>query len=301
MSLYQKYRPKDWDDFIGAESEVASLEALLTRPDHPRVFLFSGPAGCGKTSMARVLASKVGSTDVIEINSADNRGIDTARTIIDDTQFILASPRVYVLDEVHQTSKDFQNAMLKALEDTPPNVYFVLCSSEPNKIITAVKSRCTEIQFKALSQENIITLCRRVSKAEGHKLDIDVLEAIAESANGSARTALVILEKVFGVEPEKALDIIAQGMIQSSTLEVCRLLLSDKVSWPSLSKAIQALEVAEWESPRYAVLGYMSSVLLKGGNDRAAMVMEEFSEPFYNSGKAGFILACYKVYRFGRR
>jgi len=302
MGLYQKYRPTKWDDFIGNESELASLEGLFIVKEHPRVFLFSGPAGCGKTSLARFLGTHIGADNVVELNSADNRGIDTARDIINEIQYNRPSPTLYILDEVHQTSKDFQNAMLKVLEDTPPNIYFILCSSEPNKIIAAVKSRCTEVKMKPLPTDSIILLCRKVAKAEGKRVGIEVLEAVAEHSGGSPRNALVLLESIIDVEDvKKALDIVAQPMIESNTLELCRILLNDTSTWKAISSCVSNLETSDWESVRHAILGYMTSTLMSSGKLRAAIVMEEFSEPFYNTGKAGLVLACYRVYNSTKR
>lgn len=289
MSLYTKYRPKTFDDFVGLEAEASTIQGLLKKKDAPKVYLFSGPAGCGKTSMARVIASELGTTDIRELNSADTRGIDTAREIIENCMYISTIPTIYILDEVHQTSKDFQNAMLKILEDVPRNIWFILCSSEPNKIISAVKSRCTEIKFKSLSVRDTMRLCKRVAKEEGATISGDVLEVIAERSNGSPRTALVLLEE--SIESgEKALDILGDSVIDSTTLDLCRALLS-KGNW---REVVTNLETTEWESIRHAVLGYMSSVLIKSNQKQAAIVIDNFKEPFYNSGKAGFLLACYK-------
>lgn len=295
MTLYNKYRPKTFEDFVGNESAIKNLKKLLDKSEHPHVYLFSGSAGCGKTSMARVLTDYVKSDTLIELNSADNRGIDTAREIIANIQYVSASPVVYILDEVHKASNDFQNAMLKVLEDTPDNVYFVLCSSEPNKIIAAIKSRCTKIDFKNLSEDELLMLCRKVSKAEGVKCSIDVLEKVASMSNGSPREALVHLEKVLHLEPEEALASLEKESLSSATIDICRALVSRETSWRDISALISALETTDWESIRYAVLGYMSSVLLKRGDQRTARIIEMFSQPFYNNGKAGLVLASYRA------
>jgi DNA polymerase-3 subunit gamma/tau len=274
---------------------------MLARKERPQVFLFSGPAGCGKTSTARILASTIGADDIHELNLADARGIDTAREMIESTKFVAYSPVVYILDEVHQTSKDFQNAMLKLLEDTPPNVYFVLCSSEPGKIIPAVKSRCTEIRFPLLSDDDILLLCRRVTKSEAKKVPLTVLEQVVTLAKGSARIAIVLLETVLEAETEdEALDILGGSVIDSLSIDLCRVLMNKAASWKEVATVIATMNTTDWEAARYAVLGYMTSVLLKGSNKRAAVVMEQFSEPFYNSGKAGITLACYKTLEFSK-
>jgi hypothetical protein len=132
-----------------------------------------------------------------------------------------------------------------------------------------------------------MSLCKRVAKSEGVTVTIDDIERIAWMADGSARNALVYLESVISA---KTIDILGDSMIDSTTLDLCRALLS-KGNW---REVVARLETTEWESIRYAVLGYMASVLLKSNQKQAAIVIDSFKEPFYNSGKAGFLLACYK-------
>jgi DNA polymerase-3 subunit gamma/tau len=184
--------------------------------------------------------------------------------------------------------------MLKVLEDVPPNVYFILCSSEPAKIISAIKSRCTEIKFKSLSDDQVLSLYRRVLKAEGIRYPIQVLEALVASTNGSPRTALVLLEKSIGLDEDEIITMLEQDVVAATTISICRALLAKETSWGDMAALLSSLETTDWESLRYAVLGYMTSVLLKSKNKIAAMTIECFSEPFYNSGKAGLVLACYK-------
>jgi DNA polymerase-3 subunit gamma/tau len=298
MSMATDYRPTTLDELVGNKAEIETLKRLLESEKHPQTYLFSGPAGCGKTTTARIVAQMVGADNVIELNSADNRGIDTARNIIETLQFVSTSPTVYILDDVHKTTADFQNAMLQVLEEPPPYAYFILCSSEPTKLIAAVKSRCTPVQFKPLSESDMIILCKRVAKAEGIKLGVDVLEAVADRSGGSPRDALLLLAKVLvpDMAVEQALDILAEPMIDSTTLDLCRKLLNGE-NWKEVTAVLNSLETKDWESVRYAVLGYMAAVLSKTDNRTAARAIDAFSEPFYNTGRAGLVLACYRAYK----
>ena len=131
MPLHLDYRPKNLEELFGNKTTVNSLDAIIKREDDiPHAFLFAGPSGCGKTTLARIVAGalEVSDRDFVEINAANNRGIETARDILRTMGFkpVSGPVRVYLLDEVHMGTRDFQTALLKALEDTPSHVYFLL-------------------------------------------------------------------------------------------------------------------------------------------------------------------------------
>lgn len=303
MSLYQKYRPETFDDVLGNESEVQSFEKMLNKKDRPHVYLLTGPSGCGKTTLARIAAKHLGADDSIattEMNSADNRGIDTAREIIQQIGYVpptKAGVRVFIIDELHQTSKDWQNAMLKPLEDTPKHVYFFLCTTDPKKLIAALKNRCTQIKVASQNSEDLYRYMRKITKKESLEIPKEILEEISENCNGSPRQALVLLEKISELKDPKAMkEIISMGdAAEKETIELCRALLNSN-SWKEVSGILKKLKDQEPENVRYAVLGYMNSVLLNSGNTRAAVVIELFQDNYYSSGKAGLTLSCFQVF-----
>ncbi len=304
MNLYQKHRPQTFDDMIGSEAQIASLKKTLAKKDRPHVYLFVGPPGCGKTTAARIAARELGAGELStkEVNSANNRGIETARQIIEEMRYAPTDGEavVYIIDELHMTTKDWQNAMLKPLEDTPEHVYFFLCTTDPQKLIPALKTRCAEFKFSAMKAEDAFKLVRIVNRAEELGVSKEILEEIAENCEGSPRKALVILEKVAALEdPKDQHQLISSGMADeenADTIELCRALLNTKVSWSSAAEIIKKMNIDDPEKVRYAVMGYMNSVLLSGKqNDRAALALEYFSEPFYSSGKAGVTLAAYQT------
>ena len=293
---------------VGNESAITSLSKAINKKNHSHVYLFSGPAGTGKTTTARILSKmfNAGEMDIREFNIANMRGIDDARKIIEQIRFNPSDGEaiVYILDECHKFTSDAQNALLKPLEDTPESVYFFLCSSEPNKLIKAIKSRCTPINFKLLNNDELLLILNRVVKKEKVTIDKEILETIAENAEGSPRNALVLLEKVIDIENKKeAIEIIKNGIIDeddAEIIELARALLDTKNTWKEIAKILKKLKennkLDEPETVRYIVLGYMSAVLLNGSmNKRAAIALESFSEPTYNTGKNGIILAAFNT------
>ena len=205
MPLHIDKRPKDFDEFVGNKATVTSLKSLIAREDRPHVLLFHGPSGCGKTTLARIFAGKLGcdAKSIIEINTSDERGIATARNILDKMRYkaIGSDVRIYILDEVHSTTKDFQNAMLKGLEDTPPHVYFILCTTNPQGLLVTVRNRCTTLPVVKLSEKRLMYLLRKFTDKDGA-----FLKVIANYAEGCPRQALIILDQIIDIDDDNILE-----------------------------------------------------------------------------------------------
>lgn len=302
MNLYVKYRPSDFSEMEGNETTIKALESSIQKENHSHVYLFTGPAGTGKTTAARIMASKLGAEelDIREINSANNRGIDTARDIQNQIRQmpIYGNSIVYIIDEVHKTTSDWQNAMLKPLEDTPEHIYFFLCTTDPQKLIAPLKSRCTVVKFENLKTGQIYKILNRVKKLENLTVSKDVLEGIADKSEGCPRKALVLLERIISLpeeEQELFLRNYAIDFDDPEVLDLCRALLNENIQWKGIAELLKTLgesgKLDDSERVRYAILGYMNSVLLSGKlNKRAMAALESFSEPTFNNGKYSITL-----------
>ena len=296
-SLAVKYRPKLLKDFLGNEDVVKSLQSMLEREEMPHTILFTGPSGCGKTTLARIVAAKLKCSqfDLIENNAADFRGIDSVRDILHKMAYVpLGSPcRIWLLDEAHQLSKDAQHALLKALEDTPKHVYFLLATTEPEKLLPTIKTRCVTFNVNPLSDQNMTILLDIVADKElGTPLQKEITDQIIQDSLGSARMALSILDKILNMDAGDMLVAAKQSAAQyNEAIDLCRALIG-KRPWREISKIIQGI-TQEPESVRRAVLGYASAVLLKSGQPQAWVVLDCFRQDFFTTGKSGLTMAAY--------
>lgn len=300
MSLHLKYRPKTLEEIRGNTEVVSTLDRMLDNIERcPHSFLLHGETGCGKTTVARIIAERLQckGADLQEVDVADYRGIDTVREIIRNSQYkpLESVCRVWILDEAHKLTNDAQNALLKTLEKPPQHVYFILCTTEPHKLIATIKGRCSQFQMRPLNDRQMYRLLTRVASKENDRLEDEVCNQIVQDSFGLPRNALKILNQVLEVPDEQRLQIAKQSAKeQVESIELCRALIKQE-SWKRVSSLLNNLRDQEPEGIRRHVLAYSQSVLLKGENDVAAHVIEEFWEPFYNIGFPGLVYACYSV------
>lgn len=185
------FKPSDVGQIFGQEH---LLDLLCNWSEDlaqiPRALLLSGPYGCGKTSIAKILAGKLTTNerDLICIDSGQTRGIDDIRGLVDSARFSPVGPaKVYILDEMHRLTKDAQSALLIALEEPPPRTYFFLCTTEPHGLLPTILSRCTKLHFKLLTEE---ATCQMLGFATGNKLSREVMVSIHNMSSGHARDAV---------------------------------------------------------------------------------------------------------------
>lgn len=301
MSLYLKYRPTELEQIKGNSDIVQTLEAMLSDlTTCPHVFLLHGESGCGKTSIGRIIANRLGcvGTDFAEINSADFRGIDTIRDVIKQSQLsaIEGDCKVWLLDEVHKITGDAGNALLKILEDTPKHVYFILCTTEPQKLLPTIKGRCQQFQVKPLNEQQMFGLLRRIVTLEKEELHKEVYDQIIQDSSGRPRNAIQILEQVLNVPQERRLEIAKQTTAeQSQAIELCRALIR-RAKWTEIAKILSGLKDQEAESIRRVVMGYCQSILLSGKDEPlCGLILEEMMNPNFTNGFPELTYRCYTI------
>src|SRR5438874_9087686 len=214
-ALYRKYRPQDFDEVVGQETIVRTLKNAISSGQVRQAYLVAGPRGTGKASLARILAKGLNcaqgptatpdktcnacvtiangtSLDVIEMDAASQRGIDDIREIRDRVVLQPAEGRykVYILDEAHQLTDAAWNALLKLIEEPPPHLVFVFCTTDLAKVLPTVRSRCQTFAFARPRLPELVKLLRRVADGEGYDVPDGALSLVAKTARGSFRDAV---------------------------------------------------------------------------------------------------------------
>ncbi|NMA96170.1 MAG: DNA polymerase III subunit gamma/tau, partial [Clostridiales bacterium] len=227
-ALYRKWRPETFDDIVGQDTIVKTLENQINLGRIGHAYLFSGPRGTGKTSTAKVFAKAVNCTDdknanpcgkckvclrsaagdmldIIEIDAASNNGVDEIRDLRNKAKFppTLGRFKIYIIDEVHMLSQGAFNALLKTLEEPPPHVIFILATTEAHRLPATIISRCQHFAFKLILLKDIVDHLRSISQISNITIDDEALYTIARWAQGGLRDAISLFDQCIGFSGNK--------------------------------------------------------------------------------------------------
>ncbi len=207
VALYRKYRSRKLSEVVGQEHVTTLLANAISSGRVAHAYLFTGPKGVGKTSIARILAHEINELpysdesihlDIIEIDAASNNGVEDIRDLRDRVQItpVSAKKKVYIIDEVHMLSKAAFNALLKTLEEPPEHVVFILATTDIDKVPETIISRTQRHTFKRASEQDIVKNLRRIAKGESITVDDSVLELVARHADGSFRDSVSLFDQL---------------------------------------------------------------------------------------------------------
>lgn len=219
QALYRKYRPQTFDEVVGQKHIIQTLKNAIVQDRIAHAYLFCGPRGTGKTSIAKIFAKMLNCEDkehapcgeclncqmvqngshpdIIEIDAASNNGVDEVRDLIDRVKYapMQGTYKIYIIDEVHMMTTGAFNALLKTIEEPPAHVVFILATTEPNKVIPTIISRCQRFDFNKVSLQDLITRLQIVCRSEKIDIDEEAVYLIAQLSDGGMRDALSILDQ----------------------------------------------------------------------------------------------------------
>jgi DNA polymerase-3 subunit gamma/tau len=247
-ALYRKYRPQEFAEVRDQEHIIKVLEGAIKKGEIPHALLFSGTRGTGKTTLARIFAKAIGtsSVDLYEIDAASNRGIDDIRELKEAVHTLPyeSKYKVYIVDEVHMLTKEAFNALLKTLEEPPAHVIFILATTEEEKLLDTILSRCQVFRFRSPSRAVLAKIVTDIAKKEGFKLEPDAADLIAIAADGSFRDALGVTQKVILASGDTIGDANEVAAIIGAPRGEILISLITALDQGSTAKALESIQLA---------------------------------------------------------
>jgi DNA polymerase-3 subunit gamma/tau len=265
IALYRKYRPETFEEVIGQDHIVKVISGSLKLGKVAHAYLLCGPRGTGKTTIARIIASELGSSvnDIYEMDAASNRGIDDVRNIKESVRTMPfdSKYKIYILDEVHMFTKDAWNALLKTIEEPPSHVIFILATTELEKIPETIVSRCQCFTFRKPTDAILTSFISSVAEKEGYVLEKGGASLIALLAEGAFRDALGILQKVISFSKGKNIKVSDIEEITGSPQTVLVNNFLDALAENNLEKGF--LTVGQASGQNIEMMVYLKMILSK--------------------------------------
>jgi len=297
--LAQRWRPRNLGEVVGQSAVVRSLEAMLKRETRPHCFIFTGPSGVGKTTLARIVAQELGAQhNIVEIDAATNTGVDAMRDVLAGTIYsgFGSNSKFYLIDEAHMLSKAAWNSMLKTLEEPPDHVYFAICTTEPEKLPATISTRGPVYALKSVPRKDISNHLILIAEEESLEVTDEGLDRIAEAAGGSLRAAINMMVAADGVRGDDLDDIIerADAGGNKQVIDLARALVNDQLTWTKLTGILKDLEGQSAEGVRIVVVNFTAACLMKATSDkqiaRLLNVLHAFSTPYTTADKMAPLL-----------
>lgn len=291
VPLHIKYRPKTLDDVLGQQHAVENLRTLFAGGRIQHTFMFTGPSGTGKTTLARILASMTDCSDVIEHDAARFNSIEAVRRLVEGAQYGALGDnarKFIIIDECQRISRTAFDVLLKATEEPPEHLYWAFCTTEPDKVPTTLRTRSHAYDLKPVPWDSLADYLVWVCEQERGALNVmpDFIDIAARQANGSPRQALVFLSMLDGItDRQHALKLVEDYEAQETgPIELARMLVSDTkgASWANAIKLMATFDDSA-ETIRLTVLNYTTGALAKEASPQRARkllaIVQNFAFP----------------------
>lgn len=306
--LHLKYRPQHLDDVRGQDEVIKSIRKAIAAKTRPHSFIFTGPAGVGKTTIARILAKgfNCGPGSIIEVDAASNSGVDAMKEVTATARYhgFGAEPnKAFIIDEAHRLSKQAWDALLKPIEEPPEHVYYFLCTSEPGKIPETIVSRCNSYLLKPVRYDDLLDLLEDVCDSERYDTPDAILKQVAQACEGSPRKALVMLNMVYDVQDrEECARILETPLDNEEIIDLCRKLVKGNMRWQDVTDGLRALGETNAEAIRIPIVNYLNACVMGAKTDGSAVrlldMLHAFTRPCNPADKLAPILLAFGEFVF---
>ncbi len=270
--LINRYRPEDFDEVVGHDLVLRGLQRAISQAGPPKSYLFTGVAGLGKTTLARIVAKAL-ECEPVEIDAASNSGVDDMRNLVELGNHVSitgAGRRMFIIDECHALSKPAWQAILKMLEEPPDHLFLALCTTELQKVPETIQTRCYHTQLKPIPPGDLEQLLTAVAEAEGWDVDNDVMATVVQAATGQPRKALSMLEAVHDVgsreEVKRVLSLIDDS---DPVFELCKLVMAGK-GWDLVQKQMARVDPDSFQQAPVLLGRFLTGAMERAKSDKEA-------------------------------